>query len=161
MLFYFWQLHPATPGESKTISRPPEGFSPFKVLSASPLALLPVGLTCFISTGRSQNTILARLDWLYLAVQLTNPLGFLSILISSRDCTHCLQRNVSWQFKSVFLVTYLWPEILLNRQIIASKPRALLPYESGLNFASKGLLMQIRIAINVQLFNTHVKLEDL
>lgn len=58
MLFYFWQLHPATPGESKTVSRPPERFSPFKVLSASPLALPPVGLPCFISTGRSQSNSL-------------------------------------------------------------------------------------------------------
>lgn len=35
MLFYFWQLHPATPGESKTVSRPPERFSALEVLSAS------------------------------------------------------------------------------------------------------------------------------
>lgn len=66
MLFYFWQLHPATPGESKTISRPPERFSAFKVLPASPLALLPVGLTCFISTGGSQKPTLARLGRLCL-----------------------------------------------------------------------------------------------
>lgn len=106
MLFYFWQLHPATPGESKTISRPPERFSPFKVLSGSPLALLPVDLSRFISTGRSQNTILARLDWLYLAVQLTNPLGFRSNLLSSRDCACCLQRNVRLAAGICFLIYF-------------------------------------------------------
>lgn len=60
------------------------------------------------------------------------------------------------------LCSYLRTEIRLDRQTKGSKPRALLPYESGLNFASKGLaLMPNRLAVNVQVFNTHVKLLDL
>lgn len=120
MLFYFWQLHPATPGESKTISRPPERFSPFKVLSASPLALLPVGLTCFISAGRSQKPILARLgSALLIAEELIN----LQNLLASRAAHSligivpavCGEMSV-WQLKSLFLFTPFWPEVNFDRQ---------------------------------------------
>lgn len=59
----------------------------------------------------------------------------------------CLRyREMSdWQLESVLLFTYLRPEIRLNRWRIGSKPSAVLPCESCLKFANKGLvLMQIR-----------------
>lgn len=133
MLFYFWQLQPATPGESKTISRPPERFSAFKVLSASPLALLPVGLTCFISTGRSQTPILARLGRLcfvqrswstYKTSWIPKNLTLLQGL--------CLRSVEKWQSGSWNLCSYL-PIFELKSPLTGrgSQPRPLLTHDSG------------------------------
>lgn len=64
-----------------------------------------------------------------------------------------------WQLEFAFSFISLGPEIRLDRKTIGSKPRALLPCESCFNFANKGLvLMQIRLAVNLQVFNTRVKL---
>lgn len=152
MLFYFWQLQPGTPGKSKTVSRPPKRFGPFKVLSASPLALLPVGLTCFISAGRSQNpslpgwvgfSLCRRADWL------TKPLGFLNVSLtymvpwSAEKC-----RSGSWNLRS-YLLIYDLESVLTDRR---SKLRALRPH---LVFCLADKVLKIRLAINL-LVNTHI-----
>lgn len=151
MLFYFWQLQPGTPGKSKTVSRPPKRFGPFKVLSASPLALLPVGLTCFISAGRSQNpslpgwvgfSLCRRADWL------TKPLGFLNVSLTYREPMVCREMSVG-QLESSFLFTHLWPGVSFDRR---SKPRALRPH---LVFCLANKVLKIRLAINL-LVNTHI-----